>query len=147
MSTGIELFAEEMQQMHTLHPEAQLQPNCYKWMNIREVSYESRTALTIALTVTEEMLNPMRVMQGGFITAAFDNAFGPLSYAAARKPCVTLDIHTQFIRPIAVGDTLTVSVRVVSRGPVTLHLTGEAHNGKGRLIASAISNMVVAAKD
>ncbi|NUN69607.1 MAG: PaaI family thioesterase [Bacteroidetes bacterium] len=143
MSDTIALFAEEMRQMSEQFPNAQIQPNCYAWMKVREIHYESRTALTIAVPVTEEMLNPMRVMQGGFIAAAFDNAFGPLSYVAARNPCVTLDMHTQYIRPIPVGDTLTVAVRVVSRGPVSLHMTGEAHNAKGKLIATASTNMIV----
>lgn len=143
MSDSIELFHTEMQQMHEQFPNAQIQPNCYRWMNAAVVGYESRSRLTITVMVTEEMLNPVRVMQGGFITAAFDNAFGPLSYAAARNPCTTLDLHTQYIRPIAAGDTLTVSVHVVSRGPVSMHLSGEAHNSKGKLIATCTSNMIV----
>lgn len=143
MTTSIELFTNEMKQMHEQFPNAQIQPNCFRWMNADVIAYESRTSLTITVAVTEEMLNPVRVMQGGFITAAFDNAFGPLSYAAARVPCTTLDLHTQYIRSIAVGDTLSVSVRVVSRGPVSMHLSGEAHNSKGKLVATCTSNMIV----
>jgi uncharacterized protein (TIGR00369 family) len=143
MDASVELFNTEMKQMKQQYPEAALQPNCYRWMNVTAVRYESRTSLTIALPVKEEMLNPMGVMQGGFITAAFDNAFGPLSYAAARTPCTTLDLHTQYIRPIPVGDVLTVAVRVVSRGPVSMHLAGDAHNSKGKLIATCTANMIV----
>ncbi|MCK9408295.1 MAG: PaaI family thioesterase [Bacteriovoracaceae bacterium] len=143
MDTVFELFENEMSQMHRQFPNAQIQPNCFTWMNVSVRHYESRTSLTIDIPVAEEMLNPMRVMQGGFITAAFDNAFGPLSYVAARNPCTTLDLHTQYIRPIAVGDRLTVSVRVVSRGPVSIHLSGEAHNSKGKLVATCTSNMIV----
>lgn len=143
MENLIALFEQEMQQMHQQFPDAQIQPNCFKWMQVTPLEYESRTRLTISLPVTEEMLNPMRVMQGGFITAAFDNAFGPLSYVAARNPCTTLDLHTQYIRPIAVGDTLTVTARVISRGPVSLHLAGEAHNSKGKLVSTCTANMIV----
>lgn len=143
MTTSIEVFQNEMKQMHEQFPNAQIQPNCFRWMNADVIAYESRTSLTITVAVTEEMLNPVRVMQGGFITAAFDNAFGPLSYAAARVPCTTLDLHTQYIRSIAVGDTLSLSVRVVSRGPVSMHLSGEAHNSKGKLVATCTSNMIV----
>ncbi len=132
-----------MELMSKQFPTAQIPPNCYQWMNVNVLEYVSRTMLKIEISVTEEMLNPMRVMQGGFITAAFDNTFGPLSYLAARNPCTTLDIHTQFIRPIIVGDTLTVAARVVSRGPVSMHLSGEAHNSKGKLIATCSSNMIV----
>lgn len=143
MSDPIALFNEEMRQMSAQFPQATIQPHCYTWMKARAIGYESRTCLTIEVPVSDDMLNPMGVMQGGFIAAAFDNAFGPLSYAAARNPCVTLDMHTQFIRPIPVGDTLRVTVRVVSRGPVSLHLTGEAHNSKGKLIATSSTNMIV----
>jgi uncharacterized protein (TIGR00369 family) len=89
------------------------------------------------------MVNPMRVMQGGFITAAFDNAFGPLSYVAVKNPCATLDMHTQYIRPIAVGDILTVTAHVISQGKVSIHLSGEAHNSKGKLVATCSANMIV----
>ncbi len=143
MKSSIETFNAEMDMLSKQFPDAQFPPNCYTWMKVQVLEYESRTMLKIGVSVTEEMLNPMRVMQGGFITAAFDNTFGPLSYLAARNPCTTLDIHTQFIRPIVVGDMLTVSVRVVSRGPVSMHLSGEAHNSKGKLVATCGTNMIV----
>ena len=143
MEESEELFNAEMEQMKLAFPAAQVPPNCYQWMKVKVLQYESRSMLSIELPVTEEMLNPMRVMQGGFVTAAFDNAFGPLSYVAARNPCVTLDMHTQYLRPIPVGEMLTVTVRVMTRGPVSLHLTGEAYNRKGRLVATCSSNMIV----
>lgn len=143
MSNSEELFNTDMEQMKLMFPNAQVPPNCYQWMNVKVLQYDSRTLLSIELPVTEDMLNPMRVMQGGFVTAAFDNAFGPLSYVSARHPCTTLDMHTQYIRPIPVGEMLTVTVRVVSRGPVSLHLSGEAFNRKGKLVATCSSNMIV----
>jgi uncharacterized protein (TIGR00369 family) len=143
MDNAEELFNSEMEQMKLSFPAAQVPPNCYQWMNVKVIQYDSRTMLSIQIPVTEEMLNPMRVMQGGFVTAAFDNAFGPLSYVAAKNPCTTLDMHTQYIRPIPVGEELTVTVRVVSRGPVSLHLSGEAFNRKGKLVATCSSNMIV----
>jgi len=143
MNNSLDIFNSEMEQLSTLFPKAQVPPNCYQWMKVKELEYESRTMLKIEVVVTEEMLNPMRVMQGGFVTAAFDNAFGPLSYVAAKNPCSTLDMHTQYIRSIGLGETLTVTVRVVSRGPVSIHLSGEAYNSKGKLVATCSSNMIV----
>lgn len=143
MSSAEELFNAEMEQMSHQFPAAKVPPNCFVWMNGKVLQYESRTMLSIEVPVTEAMLNPMGVMQGGFATAAFDNAFGPLSYVAAKKPCTTLDMHTQYIRPIPFGELLTVIVRVVSRGPVSMHLSGEAYNSKGKLTATCSSNMIV----
>lgn len=143
MHSSIELFNSEMEHVSKQFPNAQIPPNCYRWMNITELEYESRTMLKISLIVTEEMLNPMRVMQGGFVTAAFDNAFGPLSYVAARFPCSTLDMHTQYIRPIPVGEVVTITARVISRSPVSMQMSGDAHNSKGKLIATCSSTMIV----
>lgn len=143
MKSHIETFISEMEELSKQFPNAQVPPKCYQWMNVKELDYVSRTMLKIEVQVTEEMLNPMRVMQGGFITAAFDNAFGPLSYVAAKHPCSSMDLHTNYIRPIPVGETLIIIARVISRSNSAMHLSGEAHNGKGRLIATCSSNMVV----
>ncbi len=132
-----------MDLLHQQFPNAQLPPHCFTTMKAEFLDYESRTMLKVVMPVLEESLNPLRVMQGGFITAAFDNAFGPLSYLAARNPCATLDLHTQYIRSITIGDTLTITARVVSRSGMAMHLSGEAHNGKGKLVATCSSNMIV----
>ncbi|MEX2088646.1 MAG: PaaI family thioesterase [Bacteroidota bacterium] len=122
---------------------ATLPPKCFTAMQAKFLEYESRRLLKVAFPVLESFLNPVRIMQGGFIAAAFDNTFGPLSYLAAREACVTLDLHTQFIRTITLGDTLTVQATVVSRGPQTLYLAGEATNGRGKLVATCSANAVV----
>lgn len=123
-------------------PAATLPPNCSVMMKGEYVAYETRSMLAIAFPVREEYLNPMKAMQGGIIAAAFDNVFGPLSYLAARTPCTTLDLHTNYIRSVMAGDTLTVTARVVSRGLSAMHLAGEAVNAKGKLIATGASHMV-----
>jgi len=105
-------------------------PNCFIAMKAEVIHYESRTSLTVKFPVPEESLNPLRTMQGGFIVAAFDNVFGPLSYAAARCPCVTMNLNAQFIRPILAGDWLTITAKVVSRGNQILYMTASAFNGK-----------------
>jgi uncharacterized protein (TIGR00369 family) len=108
------------------------------------LKYESRTSLKVAFPVLEESLNPLRRMQGGFITAAFDNTFGPLSYLAARCPCITLDLHTQFVRAVSAGDTLTVIANVVSRSATTMYLSAMAFNASEKLIATCSANMLLA---
>jgi len=124
-------------------PTAQLPPNCFTLMKPEYLEYESRMMLKISFPVEKEYLNPMLGMQGGFIAAAFDNVFGPLSYLAARTPCTTLDLHTNYIRPILEKDTLIVTARVVSRGQSTMHLSAEATNLKGKLIATCSTHMMI----
>lgn len=142
MNSSLEILHSELDQLHKQFPAAELPPKCSVSMKGEYLDYESRVMLKIAFPVLEEYLNPMKSMQGGFITAAFDNVFGPLSYLAARTPCTTLDLHTNYIRSISSGDTLTVTARVVSRGALAMHLSAEAVNAKGKLIATCTSHMV-----
>jgi uncharacterized protein (TIGR00369 family) len=118
-------------------------PNCFLTMRGEFLEYESRTFLKVAFPVLDESLNPARKMQGGFITAAFDNTFGPLSYLAARCPCMTLDLHTQFVRPVSAGDRLTVTAKVVSRSARTMYLSAMAFDANEKLVATCGANMVL----
>ena len=140
---SLAVLESEMNQLAKQFPSAKLPPNCSGYLKTEFVEYESRTMLKVRVPVFEESLNPMGTMQGGIISAAFDNTFGPLSYLAVRNPCTTLDIHTNFIRPAKEGDVLTITARVISRSPVSIHLSGEAVNEKGKLIATCTSQMVV----
>lgn len=125
-----------------LGPGVAFPPPCFTTMKATFLAYESRTALTVAFPVEEAFLNPVGVMQGGFIAAAIDNVMGPLSYLAMRRPAATLSLHTQFIRGTVPGNTLAVVARVVSRTPQTLVMTAEARNEKGKLIAMATATAV-----
>ena len=118
-------------------------PPCFTSMHGEFLDYQSRNSLKVSFPVTRESLNPQAKMQGGFIAAAFDNVFGPLSYLAARGPCTTLDIHTQFIRSIDEGDKLVITARVVARGPSTIYMTADAVNSTSKLIATSNTNLLI----
>jgi uncharacterized protein (TIGR00369 family) len=122
---------------------AKFPPDCFIAMKGEFVDYDSRRALAVSFPVLEESLNPLREMQGGFLVAAFDNVFGPLSYLAARRPCVTLTLNTQFIRPVSPGDRLTVRCKVVSRSLEVLQMAGEAFDSKSKLVATATATTAV----
>ena len=85
MDKSVNQFDDELKEL-LLHAGAgaTYPPNCFTAMKADVLHYESRMSLTVRFPVLEESLNPLRTMQGGFIVAAFDNVFGPLSYAAAR---------------------------------------------------------------
>lgn len=144
MNDSLVVLQKEMSDiMRHAGPEATFPPNCFLTMKAEFVSYESRLSLIVSMPVLEESLNPMQTMQGGFLVAAFDNAFGPLSYLAARAPCVTTNLSAQFIRSIEPGDRLTVHARVASRSAQMLHMTAEAFNSKDKLVGVATAGAVV----
>jgi uncharacterized protein (TIGR00369 family) len=144
MHSSLKILEQEMRELLPgPFAGAEFPPKCFLSMNAEFVEYESRTSLTVRVPVLDASLNPLQMMQGGFITAALDNTFGPLSYLAAGKPCVTLDITTQFIRPVKAGDELTVRATVISRGRNALYMKAQAFNRKGKLVATAGSNALI----
>ena len=72
--------------------------------------------MIVSLPVEEHQTNPVGVMQGGFIAAAFDNTFGPLSYLVAKRPMTTIDMSIQYIRGVETGQTVFVETWIVAKG-------------------------------
>jgi uncharacterized protein (TIGR00369 family) len=144
MNDSLKHLEEELQKIQESRaPGDHLLPNCFRFMQGEFLEYQPRAMLKARFPVLEESLNPVRKMQGGFITAAFDNVFGPLSYAAARAICSTIDIETHYHRMVDEGDTLLIVGHVLSRGSVIMHLAGEAYNGKGKLVATCSASILI----
>jgi acyl-coenzyme A thioesterase PaaI-like protein len=118
-------------------------PECFTSMKGEFLHYNSRKSLKVFFPVLAASLNPQKKMQGGFLTAAFDNVFGPLSYLAARTPCITLDIHTQFFRGLEAGDTVTIDAEVKARGNSSIYMTAEAFNSAKKLVATSTTNLLI----
>jgi len=118
-------------------------PPCFTSMEGEFLEYESRKSLKVSFPVLPGNLNPQGKMQGGFLTAAFDNVFGPLSYLAARTPCITLDIHTQFFRGLEVGERVTIVAEVAARGTNSIYMTAEAKNPAGKVVATSHTNLLI----
>ncbi len=79
----------------------QIPPPCSEEMRTEFVAFdEVERRLAARFPVEARYQNPLGYMQGGFVTAAIDNTLGPLSYLVA-PPSVTLQLATQFLRPVA----------------------------------------------
>lgn len=119
-------------------------PPCYLHMKAELIEYDPEGGLTVAFPVVQSYLNPAGTMQGGFITAAFDNVFGPLCYlATGTRASAMLDINNSYHRPAFAGDLLTISARVKTKGRTVVHMQGEAYNQENKLVASAHCNYMI----
>jgi acyl-coenzyme A thioesterase PaaI-like protein len=58
-----------------------------------------------------------------------------------------VDIQTHFLRGVEANDVLTVEARVVTRGATMMHLSAEAFNAKGKLVATSTTNMMIQRHD
>ena len=103
-------------------------------------SFEDKT-LTFEFPVQPWQANRVGNLHGGMICTAFDLTIAALArfYAGENfAPTVSLDV--KYIRPVKVGDTLTVTARATATGKRITQLTGEAYiKETGRLAATAAS--------
>lgn len=94
--------------------------------------------IEVAFNAGEHLLNPVGVVQGGFLAAMLDDTLGP-ALVATLPPgqfAPTLDLHVQFLRPAKPGP-LRGHGRVVQRGQQICFLSGELTDAEGRLLARA----------
>ena len=85
-----------------------------------------------------EFLNPMGVVQGGFLAAMLDDTLGP-ALVCTLPPgqfAPTIELKVNFIKPAAQG-ILIGEGRVVSRGGTIAFLAGELRTAAGELVATA----------
>lgn len=116
--------------------------NCVEIMKQEVIEYIEGESLTCTYPVQEIFSNPRNSMQGGFISAAFDNCFGSLVYfTTGTLNFATVDMDVNYHRPIYINDTLTITVYLKSLGKTIIHLIGEAFDSDKRLIASGTTNI------
>ena len=107
------------------------------------LSFESGKRISVAFPVSEFQTNPVGTLQGGILSSFFDDAFGCLCFASLRKPCVTIDMTVNFIRPVKPGSFVVIHAVFKARGRKLLQVSAEAVNDKEKLVATATSNWMV----
>jgi uncharacterized protein (TIGR00369 family) len=102
--------------------------------------------IEVAFAATDEFLNPVGVIQGGFLAAMLDDTMGPALVATLGPGLFapTADLHVQFLRPARPG-RLTGRGRVVRRGKDVAFLAGELLDESGRVVAAATATALIRA--
>jgi uncharacterized protein (TIGR00369 family) len=102
--------------------------------------------IEVAFTATDEFLNPVGVIQGGFLAAMLDDTMGPALVATLGPGLFapTADLHVQFLRPARPG-RLTGRGRVVRRGKDVAFLAGELLDESGQVVAAATATALIRA--
>jgi uncharacterized protein (TIGR00369 family) len=94
--------------------------------------------IEVAFHAAEAFLNPVGVVQGGFLAAMLDDTLGPALVATLGPGefAPTSDLHVQFLRPARPG-RLVGRGRIVRRGRDVGFLAGELVDGDGQVVAVA----------
>ena len=123
-------------------------PPSFRELHGEFVEAEGGRRVKVRFPFNARFTNPIGIFQGGMLCAAIDNAFGPLSYLALRRPSVTLDLSTQFIRSFSAKDEyIEVEAKVVSISSATLVMRAEVRNAKNKLIATATTTFLILQDD
>lgn len=94
--------------------------------------------IEVAFSAGEQFLNPVGVIQGGFLAAMLDDTLGPALVAtlAPGEFAPTIDLHVQFLRPARPG-RLVGHGRVLRRGKDVGFVAGELQDENGAIVAVA----------
>jgi uncharacterized protein (TIGR00369 family) len=112
-------------------------------LGIRFEEYVPARSMKATVVVSDDQINGMGLLEGGFIAAMFDNLIAGLGYLTAGGPATSLDLTTHFLRPVFVGARLTLEAVVRKAGRTAIYIAAEAHNEDGKLVATAVSTVQV----
>jgi acyl-coenzyme A thioesterase PaaI-like protein len=92
--------------------------------------------------------NPIKTYQGGILTAAIDDHFGPLSYITAERPCTTLSLNTTFLKPFTekMGFCI-IEAEVLQKTKAFIFMRAVVMSPEGDLLAHAESHVAILRDD
>ena len=144
MSSPHESFLKSMAEFQSVHPDLELPPKSFTEMKGEVVEFDPEGKLAVKFPFDPRFTNPMMVFQGGMLCAAADNVLGPLSYFVTRRPCVTLDLHTRYVRPFLAKDqSITVRAKVNSKTKQMLLMEASIHTADERLVAVVTTQFMI----
>ena len=97
----------------------------------------------IAFHPDETMLNPLGMVQGGFVAVMLDDTMGPTLIAMTGGKMIpsSIDLNISFIRPVKPGRVIARG-RVIRLGRPVAFLEAELYDTENKLLARATSSAV-----
>ncbi len=100
--------------------------------------------IEVGFLAADSFLNPVGVIQGGFLAAMLDETLGPALVATLGPDqfAPTTDLHIQFLRPAKPG-RLMGRGRVVKKGRDLAFMSGELVDESGEVVAVATATAMI----
>jgi acyl-coenzyme A thioesterase PaaI-like protein len=92
----------------------------------------------------KRLSNPIGTFQGGMLSAAIDETFGPLSYMTANGPCTTLTLNVTFLSAFteAMG-SCEIEATILKRTKNFIFMRADVRSPDGEIVAHAESHVKV----
>ncbi len=108
------------------------------------VDYTEDGRFTMKYTIKHAHCNGYHLLQGGLLTAYFDDNFGLFVYVAGEQsPFSTINMTVNFHKAAVEADQyIYVTTWVTSSGKRIVSMAGEARTAEGKLLATSQCNMM-----
>ena len=124
----------------------QIPPNCDLTLGLVCIDKSLPGRTVWQAKADERFLNPVGVVQGGFLAAMLDSAMGASAVTMVGDRRVTVantEMKVSFIRAAKVHDILTCVATVLKPGRVISFLEATIRDGDDQLIATASSTYLI----
>jgi uncharacterized protein (TIGR00369 family) len=124
----------------------QIPPNCDLTLGLSCVEKSVPGVTVWTMRVDERFLNPVGIVQGGFLAAMLDSAMGASALTSAgnrRVGVANTEMKVSFLRSVTVGDVLTCTATVLKAGSTISFVEGKIVNALGEVVATASSSYLI----
>lgn len=123
----------------------EIPPPVFRVLGGRFTEFEPGRYLTATWPVSDDHRGPTGRLQGGILTAYIDNTFGPLAFLTGEGFFVSVDLSTDFMRPVRPEDeTVRVRAEMVGSTSRVLFLEAVATRMDGTPLARCRTKMMEA---
>ncbi len=92
--------------------------------------------------------NPIGLYQGGFLAAALDEVFGPLSYITAQGPCMTLAMNVSYLKAFTQKQGFClIEAEVLKKTSTLIFMRADVKTPEGDLMAHAETHVSILRED
>ena len=100
-------------------------------------------SLTADIKIRTEMTNPEGMLHGGTAALICDEMIGA-AVASLEKGnfFVSINLHTEFLRPAKKGDTIRAKSQVIKNGKNVINAECKIFNSQNKIVAKAQSNLI-----
>jgi acyl-coenzyme A thioesterase 13 len=114
-----------------------------RWLNGTLMAV-SKGKISVSLELREEFTNPGKIVHGGLISGFIDEVIGMCTFTLEKRGFyVALNLTVDFLKPSVLGDILTAEAEIIKDGKNIAHAECRVYNQNGKLIAKAVSNLML----
>lgn len=131
-----------LEQLKSFPGNLQLPPPTLAELQLEYLEIVPGEKMSAKVPFQKRFTNPVGLYQGGFLSAALDEVFGPLSYVSSGSACMTLSLNVTYLGAFKDNFCIIEAV-VLKRTKNFIFMRADVLSPNGDLIAHAESHVKV----